>query len=538
VVAQAGSHPSDGRRRLGVWLVGATVAFVYGALALAPPTNTEAVFGDAAIALTGEGPRARIAYFADVQDNSLAFSYVIAGLRRLGLASMGLPVATLPSLAGVLAQLVALRIILLRSSSSRQCQWAVLAVVCNPLVMFLGTRAWPDSLASGLVLLGVALVAKGQPPTYRGSTRHLAGMLLMVSACVLKANLVTAVCLAAAMSIGPARVRDVARPRVAMGALAVVVSAVVGWSVFVEQPTLLSVGTHGPEASLIRRISDYMRVDASQVYVTLVRYHAYLALLLIPAILILLAADTSRSPRWPSARIVAVGVVAGGAYWATTRGKVVGELDFGRIISRSATEVLEAVGIAIGVMLVPEMVRRVRRSGDVWAWWTAEGIIVMHSFVRPTQRYLLPVILLGVIAVASIAKDVDAPVLNGGGRSARARQAVVVATLAVSSAWALAGLSFVVAQGRAAERIWREADRRGVVELTGFGPVEVHVGYRASLGDGACFEVVQSGAGDDAMDAVAVAPMRILGYTVREYVLRAVENPRPGCPDVSHSHGG
>lgn len=185
------------------------------------------------------------------------------------------------------------------------------------------------------------------------------------------------------------------------------------------------------------------------------------------------------------------------------------------------------------MILLPEVIRQTRQRGGTWVWWMIEGIIVMHSAVRPTQRYLLPMIFLGIIGIAATATEAESHAPVGDDRWSHATRIFAAVALAASGAWALAGLSFVVAQGRAAERIWREADRRGVVESTRFGPVEVHLGYRASLGDGTCFEIIQIGAGDDTEGAVAVAPMRIFGRTVREYVLRTVDPRPPRCPDVS-----
>lgn len=276
------------------------MAVAYGVLAVAPPTNTEAAFGDAAIALTGEGSRERLAYFADVQDNSLALSYVIAGLRRVGLASIGLPVATLPSLVGILAQLLALRLLLRRLGSGRQVRWATLAALCNPLVMFLGTRAWPDSLATGLVLLGLAMAVGIRRAETSDTSRIGICLLLLVAACVLKPNLVTIVIAVTVMSFRPPLLLDMIRPRIATGALVCVVVVVGAWSRLVEQPTLIGVGTSDGEASLLRRISDYMRIDLGDMYVTFVRYHAYLALLLAPTALVLRFAVGSPTLRRPT----------------------------------------------------------------------------------------------------------------------------------------------------------------------------------------------------------------------------------------------
>ena len=529
-----GAIVASPKTRGGIWcrrVVAALMSLCYLALAFAPPTNTEAAFGDAAVALAGEAVDARIAYFADVQDNALTHAYVISGLRRLGLATLGLPVATAPSLIGVVLAFIAIKLLLSRLGGGHRSWLAIVVASCSPLVAFLGTRAWPDSLASGLVVLGLSLsVCCGKPHTGRRAPLW-ASAVMMIAGCVLKPNLVTLICALLVVAVVMHRAVPTGSWALASAALLGAVTAIGAWSVLVEQPVLSSVGVNTDEASLISRILDLVRIEVGDVCVTFARYHAYLALLLLPTVVTAWPLLARRPSCRSSVIRLAVGAVMGATYWIFTKGRPTGELDFGRIISSEVTEVLEALGVGVGVATLPLFVRQTIQRRVGWIWILVEIPIALQSVVRPTQRYLLPSLLLGIVGVMAAV-----PGGEGDAVSVRRRRwqpsVFAAAGVTASTAWALIGLAFVVSQGRASEQIWRHADQLGIVKSTGFGPVEVHVGYRATLGDGSCFEVVQVEAGVDPGPAVAVAPMRVVGRLVRQYVLRPVAKHSQACPDV------
>ena len=525
------------REPIFAWVCCVLVVGAYVLLLRTPPTNTEAAFDDAARALAGQGPDGGIAYFAAVQDNSLAFSQVIALLRRLGLASFGLPVATLPSLIGIGIAIAVTRRMGTAATTVSLRPSVLLILLSNPLVMFLGTRSWPDALASGLVLIGVAAwhhSDRTAPP------RPVVSTLVAVAAvagCVLKPNLVTV--LAATLVVDVLRdAKSVSRRQAQIAAvLAAAVVAIAAWSVLLEAPRLMGAGVGMEEASLLSRIIEYLRIEPLSFVVTLLRYHAYLSLLILPIAITVVTFDSGEASRWqPSPPALGAASLAGISYWFATRGRPTGELDFGRLLSPRLTEMVETVGFALGALLVARFVRSPRAKPAMALWYVLEIVVIMHALVRPTQRYLLPVLLLATAALlATVAPAEPAHDTSTQPRRRGARRALRWAVCTGSLAWSAVGVGFVVSQGRASEALLRDARARGIVDVTDFGPVAVHLGYRASLGDGSCFEVVQDPspmAGEDRSKDVTVVPMRLAGVLVRTYVLRSVPYAPSSCPRV------
>lgn len=475
-------------------LVAFTALATLGRLAMLtwPSVNLEFAFADAALYFQ-RGDASLIAEYFSLQANTVAIPFGVAHVARLfGDASL-LGTARALSLCGV--PLLAWGLYrLCRQLGRTDADKVSLYVTLNPLVWIYASRATADFLPVALGVLAVSFLSDAT----LGGRRVAGGALLLGLAAVMKYHAVFLLLFAAALTLG--RGRSAITPRVVAVVLTAMSAPLIAYLIAAHEA--FGFWVTPPEFQSKHQFSSLGVLSNA------ICYAGYLTLLAWPTVALLPEWRSFIRRNWRPALAALVILPVAGALLITDNGEMnMGPLD--RWVSpegRTALFTLFAAGMALP-LLAGRVDGRPPDSASRALWMAAACFLLILSFTRPAQRYLLFIIPFVVLAIPAT--------FFSNRRLFHATLILFCAANAFADAsrWCT---------GTAAERMVREVQSRGLMERTDPGAVLPHAGspfFRAQRGQLA-FTIV-AGTAPDAL----VTTRAGLSFFEKSYSL--VPRPRP-----------
>ena len=450
-------------------------------------------------------------YFAD-QANPLGYSFLLAIIYKIFGYHDWFWLAKLPSLCGSLMILVSGWMLTRDRWQIRRSLfyfWSSL-VILHPMIIAFGTAATADVLPVGLLLLAIAIAFKSAD---NGIGSKFFAALLFGFAIIIKFNTVyfAGAFLAVALlkhlkkSSSVASIsRDVAIyasfPLITLVTYIVWLNAKYG--IFVSN-------------RLAGGSPNFLNVSIW--LLTFGKYVSFLGLIIgfFPFVMIL--NKTRQSSVLIKNMVIMVGSVLIG--WFVFSWRIMGEMDFGSglYFVANISRVLETFGFLSGVYLCMFVFRRIRNHDRVIEILVSglAPYLILISATRPSQRYLIyaiPIVLLLLVDGSNV--------LN-----AKLRNLTLGSTALGFAAVSILGMSYLRAQGNAAENmaIWMEQNR--LIGQSSASPIVVHAGqhfYGITSGE-IKYEVIQTSLKGEKLIEERILhrePMNVLGKITRVYVLR------------------
>jgi len=451
-------------------LVAFTVLATLGRLAMLtwPSVNLEFAFADAALYFQ-QGDPSLIAEYFSLQANTVAIPFGVAHVARLFGDAPLLGTARALSLCGV--PLLAWGLYrLCRQLGRTDTEKVILYVTLNPLVWIYASRATADFLPVALGVLAVSLLSD----TMLGWRRAAGGALLLGLAAVMKYHAVFLLLFAAALILR--RSRSPIAPTTVAVVLTAVLAPLIAYLVVAHET--FGFWITPPEFQSKHQFSSLGVLSNA------VCYAGYLTLLAWPTLVLQPEWRTFIRRNWRPMLAALVILPVAGALLITDNGEMnMGPLDrWFPPEGRTALFTLFAAGMAMPLM-AGRAEGRPPESASRALWMAAACLLLILSFTRPAQRYLLFIIPFVVLTIpASFFSN---------------RRLFHATLLLFCAANAFADISRWCT-GTAAQRMVMEVQARGLMERTDPGAVLPHAGspfYRAQHGQWA-FTIVTGTASD------------------------------------------
>ena len=474
--------------------------------------NLEYPFSMAARALADPSQSGLIDNYFAVQANPLGYSFVLALLYKIVGYHDWFWLAKLPSLCGGLMIIIAGWMLTReRWANTRSLFyfWSGL-VILNPLIIAFATASTADVLPVGLLMLAIAIAMERRNRTL---WRPLVAALVFGLAVIMKyiPAYFGAAFLALAIIRGDQEVnkskqfitREIALYVFVPGAIL----AFYIWWVNTKYSVFISSGFVDGRPNFF---------DSEKLLVTLGKYISFLGLCMgvVPLILIFKRYKYSSKQIFLSLFFVAT-VVLG----FLLSGIAVDEMDFGGGFPLSFIwlRIIQTIGFSSGVLFlffIFSSLRGSKRFHKVLLFGVIPSL-TMISTTLPTQRYIVilipPMLLLLVDAAGSLSK--------------RVRHSAFGVTLLGFAAVSLLGMSYLRAQGNAAEHMAVWMEKNEVINESAVGVLGVHAGqhFYGLISNEIRYEVIQTSLDGEKLITERILhrePMNVLGKITRVYVLR------------------
>ena len=475
--------------------------------------NLEYPFSMAARALSDSSQSGLIDSYFAVQANPLGYSFVLAVLYKIVGYHDWFWLAKLPSLSGGLMIIIAGWMLTReRWANTRSLFyfWSGL-VILNPLIIAFATASTADVLPVGLLMLALAIAMEGRKKTLwralvASSIFGLAVITKYVPAYFGAAFLVTAI-------IGENR--EVFKSKWAVAREIAVYVLVPGsilaiyiWWVNTKYGVFISSGF------VVGRPNIF---DFQSLSTTFAKYLSFVGLCIgVTSVIVCFERF-----RFTKSRVFLLTLAISTSFinWYALSNRVMGEMNFGGgfPFNNLVRRVIETFGLLSGVALCVVLYVQVRGPNKTHKILIAGLVpyLVLISATRPTQRYLIYAIPIVLLLLVDAASSLPKKVFNLS----------FGFTLLGFGAVSLLGMSYLRAQGNAAENmaVWMEKNK--VINESAAGILGVHAGqhFYGLVSKETKYEVVTTSLeGEKAITEKILhrEPMNVLGRITRVYVLR------------------
>ena len=474
--------------------------------------NLEYPFSMAARALADPSQSGLIDSYFAVQANPLGYSFVLALLYKIVGYHDWFWLAKLPSLCGGLMIIVSGWILTReRWANTRSLFyfWSGL-VILNPLIIAFATASTADVLPVGLLMLAIALASEFTNGTLisRFSAALIFGLAVIVKYNSAYFGIAFLVIAFLSNRGKQKRISLIFKDILLLVIpLVLILSSYIWWS------------NNKYQVFISNRLSDTRPnfLNLSNWFLTSGKYLSFLG---ICAGVIAVVVCYHRF-RLAKSKVLLLALVIATPFfgWAVLSNLVMGEMDFGGgfPFDTSVRRAIETFGLVSGVALCVVIYGQIRGPNKLHKTLIS-GLLpyfVLISASRPTQRYLIyaiPIVLLLLVD-------------DAGSLSKRLRNSAFGVTLLGFAAVSLLGMSYLRAQGNAAEHMAVWMEKNEVINESAAGILGVHAGqhFYDLVPKQTKYEVVATTLeGEKAITEKILhrEPMNVLGKITRVYVLR------------------
>lgn len=247
------------------------------------------------------------------------------------------------------------------------------------------------------------------------------------------------------------------------------------------------------------------------------KYLTFLGLFCGPITLAFVMKDIKTSVK--SLKVFSIVIGSALVGWLVLSNRVIGEMDFGGgfPFDTFTKRVIETFGFVFGIVFCAFAINRFR-AGDRLTRYLLVGLfpyLILISSSRPTQRYLIfaiPVALLLLVDSSSVL-------------SINMRRLTFGVTALGFAAVSLLGMSYLRAQGNAAENMAVWMEKNGVINQSSGGMLGVHAGqhFYGITQTEVKYQVVETTSDGEKLITERILhreAMNVLGKITRVYVLR------------------
>lgn len=473
--------------------------------------NLEYPFSTAARGLSDGRYAAQVDSYLGMQANPLGYSFVLAVIYKIFGYHDWFWLAKLPSLFGALMILISGWMLTRDRWHDRRSLfyfWSSL-IVLNPLFIAFATSSTADVLQVGLLMLAVAIAMENRTDGWLKPTVASLIFGLAVITKYIPAYFGLAFIAIAVLDKTPIkRQSKLVRRDIAIYVLVpAAILLLYVWWLYAEYSIFISYGL-GPGKPNFLNVRKFL--------ITFGKYLSFVGLCCGPVSFFMIVKSLTKN----KTKIIGSGVmcaaVAVGTYLSTIQ---VDEMDFGGgfTFGNFILQVIQAVGFVIGlstIFILLKIVKPVDRLKRVFLLGVAPTLI-MISLTLPTQRYIMLVIpaMLMLLVDASSVLSINMRRLTFG------------FTALGFAAVSLLGMSYLRAQGNAAENMAVWMKKNGVINQSSAALLKVHAGqhFYGITQTEVKYQVVETTSDGEKLITERILhreAMNVLGKITRVYVLR------------------
>lgn len=450
------------------------------------------------------------AYFA-VQANPLGYSFVLALLYKIVGYHDWFWLAKLPSLCGALMIIVSGWMLTRDRWHGRRSLfyfWSSL-IILHPMIIAYGTAATADVLPVGLLMLSLAIAYRSADDQI--FSKFLAALLFGFAIIVKYNSAFFGLAFLYIAFVGGTQAKksltQICRDISIFVLVPFVLLATYIWWSYIRFQIFISTGLAGGKPNFLDGFNWLLAFGA---------YLTFLGLFCGPISLALVLRNVRSLFGFAKSFIIVASSMLVG--WLVLSTRVIGEMDFGGgfPFSQSISQTLKTCGFLLGVSFCGLVINRVR-FGDVITRYLFVGLfpyLVLISASRPTQRYLIFAIPIGLLLLVDASN-----VLN-----AKLRNLTLGSTALGFAAVFLLGMSYLRAQGNASENMAVWMERNDVIDQSSVGLMGVHAGqhFYGLAQSEVKYDVTATSLDGEKLIKERILhrePMNVLGKITRVYVL-------------------